>query len=282
MAKELETGRFIGTTLMYLLKAYNSLPHDLLIAKLEAHGLDSGSLNLLLDYVTFRKQKTKVGSTYSKWSKIRRRIPQGSILGPLLFNIFINDTFMIIEESDICNFADDDTLYSCGETLTEIKENLISDTEIILNWFRLTFLKANLGKFQFMILEDKSHHKHVLKINSIKVEVSDDVFLLGTTIDKELTFKQHIENLCRKAEYKLHVLRCLRKFLTIQKAKVLGNAFIDSQFNYALLLWMFCRKTLYSTIEKIQIKTLKVIYESNDTYDNLLLRSNGPCTSKTS
>ena len=187
MAKELETGRFIGTTLMYLLKAYNSLPHDLLIAKLEAHGLDSGSLNLLLDYVTFRKQKTKVGSTYSKWSKIRRRIPQGSILGPLLFNIFINDTFMIIEESDIWNFSDDDTLYSCGETLTEIKENLISDTEIILNWFRLTFLKANLGKFQLMILEDKSHHKHVLKINSIKVEVSDDVFLLGTKIDKELT-----------------------------------------------------------------------------------------------
>ena len=181
---------------------------------------------------------------------------------------------MIIEKSDICNFADDDTLYSCGERLTEIKENLVSDTKSILNWFRLNSLKANPGKFQFMILGDKSYHKHILKINSIKVETSDDISLLGITIDKKLTFKQHIENLCRKAQYKLHALRRIRKFLTIEKAKILGNAFTDSQFNCAPLLWMFRRKTLYSKIEKIHHKTLKVIYESNDTHDNLLLQSN--------
>ena len=73
-------------------------------------------------------------------------------------------------------------------------------------------------------------------MNSIKVEASDNVLLLGVTIDKKLTFKRHIENLCRKAQYKLHVLRRIRKFLTIEKAKILGNAFIDSQFNYAPLL----------------------------------------------
>ena len=82
---------------------------------------------------------------------------------------------MIIEQSDICNFADDNTLYSCGKSLTDIKENLVSDTKSILNWFRLNSLKANPGKFQFMILGDKSDHKHVLKINLIKVEASDDV-----------------------------------------------------------------------------------------------------------
>ena len=69
-------------------------------------------------------------------------------------------------------------------------------------------------------------------------------------------------------------MRRIRKSLTIEKAKMLGNAFIDSQFNYAPLLWMFCRKTLYSKIEKIHHKTLKVIYQSNDTYENLLLHSN--------
>ena len=78
----------------------------------------------------------------------------------------------------------------------------------------------------------------------------------------------------RKAQCKLHALRCIRTFLTIEKAKMLGNAFIDSQFNYAPLPWMFCRKTLYSKIEKIHHKTLKVIYESKDTYENLLLPSN--------
>ena len=92
---------------------------------------------------------------------------------------------MIIEQSDICNFVDDNTLYSCEKRLTEIKENLVSDTKSILNWFRLNSLKANPGKFTFMILGYKSHHKHVLKINSIKVEASDNFLLLGTTIDKK-------------------------------------------------------------------------------------------------
>ena len=130
--KELDSGGFIGTILMDLSKAYDCLPHDLLIAKLEAYGLDNGSLNLLLDYLSFRKQRTKVGSAYSRWSNIRRGIPQGSVLGPLLFSIFINDIFMIIEQSDICNFADDNTLYSCGKSLTDIKENLVSDTLLTL------------------------------------------------------------------------------------------------------------------------------------------------------
>ena len=125
-----------------------------------------------------------------------------------------------------------------------------------------------------MILGDRSHDKHELKINSIKVEASDGVLLLGITIDKKLTFKKHVENLCRKGHYKLHASRPIKKFLTIEKAKMLGNAFIDSQFNYAPLLWMFCRKTLYSKIEKMHHRTLKVIYQSNDTYENLLLQSN--------
>ena len=110
--KEFDSGRFIGTILMDLSKVYDCLRHDFSIAKLEAYGLGNGSLNFLLDYLTFRKQRTKVGSAYSKWSKIRRGIPQGSILGLILFNIFINDIFMIIEQSAICNFADDNTLYS--------------------------------------------------------------------------------------------------------------------------------------------------------------------------
>ena len=75
----------------------------------------------------------------------------------------------------------------------------------------------------------------------------------------------------KRSTYKLHALRRIRKSLTIENAKILGNVFIDSQFNCTPLLWMLCRKTLYSKLGKIHHKTLKVIYESNDTYDNLLL-----------
>ena len=92
------------------------------IAKLETYGLDIGSLNFLLDYLSLRKRRNNVGSSYSKWSE---GVAQGSILGPLLFNIFINDILFFVENSEICNFVDDNTEYLCGKDLLKIKEDLI-------------------------------------------------------------------------------------------------------------------------------------------------------------
>ena len=164
-------------------------------------------------------------------------------MGPLLFNIFINDIFFFIEKSEIWNFADDNTLYSCDRNLFRIKENLTFDMKNILLWFRTNSLKANAGKFQFMILNRNNHRRQQMVINSITVKEINEVILLGITIDNKLVFKS-IEKLCRTAQYKLHALTCIRKYLTLDKAILLGNTFINRQFNYAPLIWMFCRKTL--------------------------------------
>ena len=202
--KELDSSGIVGTILMDLSKAYDCLPHDLIIAKLEAYGLDTNSLRFIFDYLSCRKQRTKMGSTYSNWSEVLRGIPQGSILGPLLFNIFINDIFFFIEKSEICNFADDNTLYSCDKSLLRMKENLIFDMKNILFWFRTNSLKANTGKFQFMILNRKNKRRQRMVINSITAKESNEVILLGIAIRNKLVFKKHIKNLCRTSQYKLH------------------------------------------------------------------------------
>ena len=110
--KELDQKEFVGTILMDLSRAYDCIPHDLLIAKLECYGIDKIGLSLTLDSLSRWKQRTKIGSSNSSWYNIIRGVPEGSILGPLRFNIFINDLFFVITLSEVCNFVNDNTLYS--------------------------------------------------------------------------------------------------------------------------------------------------------------------------
>ena len=123
-----------------------------------------------------------------------------------------------------------------------------------------------------MILNRKNPRRQQMIINSITVKESNEVILLGITIDNKLVFKKHIENLCRAAHYKLRALTRIRKYLTLDKAILLGT-FKSSHFNYAPLIWMFCRKILYYKIENIHYRTLKVIYRSEESYENLLFES---------
>ena len=115
-----DQGGAYGALLTDLSKAFDCLPHDLLIAKLHAYGLDTKSLKLMLSYLTNRKQRVKISDTYSSWSKILFRVPQGSILGPLLFNFFICDLFLFLPRFDIANYADDNTPYSTNNNIVDI------------------------------------------------------------------------------------------------------------------------------------------------------------------
>ena len=144
-------------------------------------------------------------------------------LGPLLLNIFINNIFLFVEKSEVCNFGDGNTSYSYGKDLLRIEQDLIYDMEILFKWFTINSLKSNPEKFQTMIVGEKTCCKHPLVKNSKFDDANEDVSLLGITIEKKLTFNKHINNLNCNAKYKLHALRRIRKFLKIEKVKSISN-----------------------------------------------------------
>ena len=111
------------------------------------------------------------------------------------------------------------TIYSCNNNLQTILKNLKHDMVNVLKWFKVNSMKANPKKFQFMILGKSTRQTIILNINNIKIRETQIVELLGLTIDNRLTFKDHINMLCRRASYKLHALRRIRKYLTLQKSK---------------------------------------------------------------
>ena len=113
--KSLDQGGGYATLLTDLSKAFDCLPHDLIIAKLHAYGFDKASLRLMHSSLTDRYQKVKINNSYSLWSLIKHRVPQGSILVPILFKVFLCDVFFMLDNTDIASYADDNTPCSGGK-----------------------------------------------------------------------------------------------------------------------------------------------------------------------
>ena len=147
-----------------------------------------------------------VGNSSVKWAQhiahmdVLTGVPQGSVLWPLLFNIFINDFFYFIHESEICNFADDNSLYASGKTLDEVCCKLERDMKIAMKWFEINSLEANPKKFQLMFLGTKKIIKKCLNIEGKCCHSATSVLLLGIIIDWKLNFNDHVKHIWRMLE----------------------------------------------------------------------------------
>ena len=153
----LDRHEYVAAVLMDLSKAFDCLPHDLLLVKLQAYGLSVKACALISSYLSGGRQQVRLGPHCSDWCDIIKGVPQGSILGPLLFNIFINDIFHVLDRSSLHNYADDNTLsYSHNNPIT-LKQHLQVDCVAVLHWFEENNMQANPDKFQAISFGKKGH-----------------------------------------------------------------------------------------------------------------------------
>ena len=152
----LDSNEYVAAILMDLSKAFDCLPHNILLSKLSAYGLSEDSVLLLKSYLSDRKQQIKISSVVSSWANINKGVPQGSILGPLLFNAFINDIFYFIKTCTLYNYADDNTLSFHSPDFNELIKFLQQEGKILIDWFSFNCMQANPGKFQAIAVGKKN------------------------------------------------------------------------------------------------------------------------------
>ena len=216
-----------------------------------------------------------IGNSYSEWKIIKSGVPQGSIIGPLLFNIFINDLFYVIENCTLYNYADDNTLAYSHHDTDVLTRSLEMDVRYVMDWFRVNCLVANPDKFQCITLGDQ---KESIKLNIEGVDItpSEKVKVLGITLDNELEFDYHVSDICRKAARQLNVLKHVHQNFKEETRMMIYRSFILSNFNYCPIVWHFCGIQNTRKMEKIQERALRFVYKDfTSTYDQLLKK--GTC-----
>ena len=199
-------------------------------------------------------------------------MPQGSILGPLLFNIFLDDIFLLVDQAQITNYADDNTPYAIESSVKELLEVLKNETETLLKWFHWNEMKSNNDKCHLFVLNQKDD---TIRIGTKEVTGCTSVKLLGVTIDNKLNFEEHVTKLCKKANQKLHAFARISKYLCTDKLRIIMKTFVESQFNYCPLVRMFHSRTLNNRINKLHERALRIVYRNpNLTFQELLTLDN--------
>ena len=257
----IEKGEYAVGVFLDFSKAFDTVDHDILLDKLDHYGIRGCALSWFKSYLSCRTQYVTYDGSESNRQMIKCGVPQGSILGPLLFLIYINDLCTVCKNTMPVLFADDTNLFSSGLDATGIQDGVNHDLAIITEWLKANKLSLNIKKTHYMCFSAKNKVKPdiSLKIDGeIIAEVTSSKFL-GVIIDDKLNWKDHVSFVCRKVARGLGVIIKARKVLRNESLKNLYYSFIYPYLIYCNQVWGSACKTNIEPLFILQKKALRII-----------------------
>ena len=277
--KAIDTGHVVALVTKDLGKAFDMLSHDILIRKLKYYGFSDTVIKWFSDYFHLRRQVTTVNGNESTASYVKHGVPQGSILGPLLFILYLNDLPRVVKHCKISLYADDTCVYIASKDPQQLEEMLNEDLSSMCKWFSHNELLLNAKKCKLILFGTKKTVKKFQNINihidGCKLEIVDEFKYLGVILDKHLTWGPQLENVKTKILRNFHVLRRTRPFIDKNIAIVLYNTMVQSYLDYCNVVWLNLNSRQVKQLQTLQNRALRLVlnvdnrYHRRNLYDEL-------------
>ena len=267
--ESINKGSLIGTVMIDFKKAFDLVDHSVLLKKLKHYKLSHQALSWFASYLSKRKQKVSLNNIISDDEMITDGVPQGSILGPLLFLMFINDLPLYTDSATTDFYADDTTLYVVGESLETIERNLQVALDCLAKWCKCNGMLINTAKTKVMLIT--THQKRTSLINGqLSLHLNNDELnmitndkVLGIIIDNNLTWSQHVDKVCKKITTNLWLLSRIKEYLTIPQRVQFYKTYIQPHIDYCNTVWGGTSQVNLNRIFRLQKRACKIILDYN-------------------
>ena len=260
--EENDKGNIVGIASLDLSKAFDSIDHDLLLQKLRNLGLQGTSLAWCESYLTNREQKTKFRNYESTTETVTSGVPQGSILGPILFICFMNNLPKEFNDCKIMSYADDTQIIVSGKSIEEIKSRIESLIQAAQEWYTENSLLNNASKTEIMIISKRKRKESFEimitengKLEKLKPKTS--IKVLGVYLDNELNWNKQVNEVNKKARYASRNLQRTNHILPFKPRLILYNSLVASHFNYADTVWGGCNNKNKNKLQRTQNSAIK-------------------------